>query len=1451
MADQGGFFPMLFDDGSHAMVPSARVNDAFNAGGRFVHPMTFDDGSKALVPYERVHDAMANGGQLIPASSIMSPQAAQAGMDQVMSPKGQPMAPPSSLAETLPATELGPPPPPPLRNVFPAPLIPPVPPVAGAMERSGLGPGYAPTAAGSRVGLPNIYSKGKIQTRGIDMVPEPTVGDYIATGINALTSQSMETGGTGPPLIHIPTADDVKYLRNWNLPATNPLNEVPPELGTKFIGGVRETQIPGQRLQGVADIVGAAGEPLMGFVGPELSGLEGAPAFLRMSLELAKMNAYSKAAEQAVKAARGGPGAQALAAESGFWLPEGLDLARAGIARAAVPEGAAAPESIVPEAPAAAEVGASATGAAQAPAAAPLVPSFANLGQPRSPVPVETIAPEAPAAAAPAAQAPIVPSFANLGQPRPTPAPAIESAPTSLGTPLPGTAAEEALASNPPAPAPTAAQMTKARQVLDNLRNMNSTVDEGGPTQAATIHLDDAAHQALTGMGLGGGRWRGINLPVDDAQNIATELRNRANAAEQNLGEPAVASNMRSLAHNINRVSTLNYDPDAGHAGVPLIHNPATFAHEADIHGGQRALAGGQGDILNFTDATKTLTDPNDPTGAAIHPAVEKAAPVLQSWGYPNVPAVTAAEMQAHILDGNWDKLGLTQQEAIDWMKHSKDVLAEYHGPQVMDNVPRLAQRYVDALDKFIGVQHGATEAATTPETPQQTGAGAEYGANAPLGQNAEGAGGQGNRTVDTGPAQEVTPPGQGRLFSRPINREDEGGLVFASPNVSQLATPEEALGRIGGAAHESYRNIVDQLHEGLGTKGTSNDSVGLWSDGAENSVMTNHAAATPDQLRYMAAVQGKWGNQKSALWFARDAANDPDSHYNFFVKSGTMQDSQQAVSRRLQQAGVPFANITKVKGGYQVDVVDLGSQLHDNAVEAARRFGVPDLERSGGQGGYIGADPNITDDAAARADAQKAYAQVIAEAESRNNQWGTLRNSIEAGRDYNRLGRGLQLAQEQGPLITAEHVSPQGNLTQASNLSTQLTGDQPPGQYKYRTALNREDYYDIRQDPEQLFAQAKNQGQLEKLAKQAGYRGLYDTANNQITDFKGARISPDFIPQDVKQLFTPDVMAEIKTPAQQRTFLDNIANVMPPVAELEAAAQQGISGKLWYQRSNAAYDALSEASPEMFHPADKQRFMDFLAALSPQQSVPENIEQAIPGWVRWVQGIPDKGIAPRSTAIDDLRQTVLPGDVGNLPARLANAHRALMGENLSGYKVSDFAPALQGDLSRAVIDRIMSAFVGKEQSLSRPEHYYAVSTAVKRTAEKLGWQPSEVQAAVWVWTEALLQKTGLAQGTLKAAPADVASQMTPGDVAGTKASRDVLDLLQQDPNIRAKLRDRAGVNLEQLDKALAAREVLTPKPTGQGSPVPYFLRSAARRVAEGRLGKPIPPEWQGSFPTQ
>lgn len=1018
---------------------------------------------------------------------------------------------------------------------------------------------------------------------------------------------------------------------------------------------------------------------------------------------------------------------------------------------------------------------------------------------------------------------------------------------------------------------------TRPWDIVQSAEDMNPRLDEGAANRAATVHLDDDAKHVLDG-GLGlGSNWDGKNLQVQSGQRLSQNLRSMANKLKVN-GEAKAAQNVLNLADQVDRALALNYDPNAGHAGLPLVHDPGSTAHEAVTHAGQRALAGRSGDIRTFTDLSRTLTDPNDPTGAAVHPAVEKATQTLQQWGYNvNEPAVIAAEMQAHILDGRYEKLGLTREEAVDWMKHSYDVLSQHHGPDVMENLPRLAQGYVDAVKNFIGDQGetGATanttaaaEAGRTAQTPHAGGAGPSLPENAPAGEAAEGAGLRGNRAPNT---KEVGPSLEAR---RVPQTEEERTQGFISPNRFAGMTPEEAQVRQRSMTHQAFTKYSNELHAALGLQPKTSTAFGVSPEsGAENALVNDFQKLTPQQrerARYAQIVLAKDANQGGALTF-HHGADGADSMYRFTVKPNAPgmianidpKNPIEGISRNLNEEGIPYHTITPVKGGYEVSVFDKNSQLTDNVDRAADRFNVPDIRDSRGQGLY---------------DEQSDFNRIIAEHEARDPEAASTHT---ASRNWDSLRNFSNLSNRAitgGPVTQLEHASPQELLTK---VSPEMQGTNParsrgaewkrigaypeetpqrsyfhvqgqPGWEKaysslpfhYTGQVPSENLYPLESDPDNLMAGARTEAErrgnypglstslYEQAVKRAGYDGFV-TQGGDVAMFRDLGVKANNL-REFKDSLTQEAQRALTSPEDQKRFKE-IYNSLDPNA-LKEAAQVGHSQMLWYERSSALYDALNRAAPDLFPSQLRDKFFDFVSSLSPRQLVSENAHMAIDPWVDYV-----KQSAKGSANVNKIYSNLEAQGV-KMRGRLQNAVRALVNEPLSGFKVSDFAESLQGNNNpRSVIDGIMNIFGAKNLDLSDPAAYYAYATRVAEGAKDLNWRSGQAQAAIWAWTEHFLsdlysRKPG--QGRVVKpglTPEGVATQITPSAVAAQARGGDFVDVFRDHPKVRSKLAEHLGsAGMKQLDNEIGQIDRNIPKPQASNvAPILKYLPQHARRIHE------------------
>jgi hypothetical protein len=160
----------------------------------------------------------------------------------------------------------------------------------------------------------------------------------------------------------------------------------------------------------------------------------------------------------------------------------------------------------------------------------------------------------------------------------------------------------------------------------------------------------------------------------------------------------------------------------------------------------------------------------------------------------------------------------------------------------------------------------------------------------------------------------------------------------------------------------------------------------------------------------------------------------------------------------------------------------------------------------------------------------------------------------------------------------------------------------------------------------------------------------------------------------------------------------------MTSISKLERLALDGSHGRFWY-----AYAESEIAKAAELLDICPRRFADILAITSPRVSVRKNIGLAL-------QYISDGSMK------------------GMLPAIKAGLrHYETTGE-IRGSKTSAFARACSGDLSAVVLDTWMAvAFDINPKDLGdRPRVHREACRRVRAVARRLGWEPAEVQAAIW-----------------------------------------------------------------------------------------------------------------------
>lgn len=185
-------------------------------------------------------------------------------------------------------------------------------------------------------------------------------------------------------------------------------------------------------------------------------------------------------------------------------------------------------------------------------------------------------------------------------------------------------------------------------------------------------------------------------------------------------------------------------------------------------------------------------------------------------------------------------------------------------------------------------------------------------------------------------------------------------------------------------------------------------------------------------------------------------------------------------------------------------------------------------------------------------------------------------------------------------------------------------------------------------------------------------------------------------------------------------------AFAFPTVSRLMELFRKGEFLKDWYE---GATDEIIK----FYGKEDGRVFARLLAALSPQTSPPENVVNAMNAFKTWKANPNDLD------AIGKAAKQI--SEAGVSSSNIPNLRRALVGEELSGPKVTRFLRAIMGDPDAVTPDRWMGRIFGfSEQQIDENAAQF-METWVRIEARKMGVAPREFQAAMWTGVK---QEAGL-----------------------------------------------------------------------------------------------------------
>jgi hypothetical protein len=189
-------------------------------------------------------------------------------------------------------------------------------------------------------------------------------------------------------------------------------------------------------------------------------------------------------------------------------------------------------------------------------------------------------------------------------------------------------------------------------------------------------------------------------------------------------------------------------------------------------------------------------------------------------------------------------------------------------------------------------------------------------------------------------------------IISPPIDvPQRPQSFTFVSPNEFEDILPDVAISNLDSPHQALFKDISDEIDTKYGMKTKSHNALGDWSDGAENSILSEGGDIDWETLKHTAELKGYIGNQKSVIPFKVDP-NGNSLLYQFELSAKNWHD----VRAELDTAGIKSRTIVKTETGYKISIWDYDGSASGNINKIGENHGI-DIETYRGKGEYIGTD--------------------------------------------------------------------------------------------------------------------------------------------------------------------------------------------------------------------------------------------------------------------------------------------------------------------------------------------------------------------------------------------------------------------------------------------------------------------------------------------------------------
>ena len=231
----------------------------------------------------------------------------------------------------------------------------------------------------------------------------------------------------------------------------------------------------------------------------------------------------------------------------------------------------------------------------------------------------------------------------------------------------------------------------------------------------------------------------------------------------------------------------------------------------------------------------------------------------------------------------------------------------------------------------------------------------------------------------------------------------DKGSRAFIAPAIDDPSgsierDTDKAIDQLDGERHANQKRIMEDVDRQLGIKSTHVNAVGVWADGAENSLTIKVQGVDHEKLKYATAIKAKLARQKDAIAFT------PDEKGNSYLYTVSVRDKDiRKLRKAATDSGLAYHTIHEDgKRGSKVIVFDpSGSGELDDAVQKfAGEVDTYDAERDRGHGEFL------TEEYNSRAKAAAKYDKIIADYEKANPDQRHYKGEARSGSGDRRGGQ-------------------------------------------------------------------------------------------------------------------------------------------------------------------------------------------------------------------------------------------------------------------------------------------------------------------------------------------------------------------------------------------------------------------------------------------------------------